>query len=395
MREQTGAAFGEGENPGNAVYEQAPAVQQVLAHPQVVGALSRIIGPDYYMECHRHAHLTKPGQQAGGFHQDGTLRALKGWTRPWRYWHRPRKVLLIYFPQAVPEDMEVLECRVTGGEGIMAIVNFACWHRAGANTSDRERIMLKFLFDRRSEPQAPSWDAVDRYDPGFDAKEQEWSGLDDGRLLCLPRSWQTMWNWLGNRGEECVASVSSTDELMAALGSAEETVALKAAYGLGSQVDEAGASALLNRLRDGEEMEREMAALALSAAGSAAVPALRQALSDDDAWLRAMTVDLAGDLGRESLALLPEIGEALDDEDAWVRYNAAQVLEIWGEEAEREQLRLVHALDDSETFVRFNALGALMNMRLPAGRCTELLQKISAQDAAQAQWRLDHQRLSY
>lgn len=254
----------------------------------------------------------------------------------------------------------------------MAIVNFACWHRAGANTSDRERIMLKFLFDRRSEPQAPSWDAVDRYDPGFDAKEQEWSGLDDGRLLCLPRSWQTMWNWLGNRGEECVASVSSTDELMAALGSAEEAVALEAAYGLGSQVDEAGASALLNRLRDGEEMEREMAALALSAAGSAAVPALRQALSDDDAWLRAMTVDLAGDLGRESLALLPEIGEALDDEDAWVRYNAAQVLEIWGEEAEREQLRLVHALDDSETFVRFNALGALMNMRLPAGRCTEL-----------------------
>jgi hypothetical protein len=52
--------------------------------------------------------------------------------------------------------------------------------------------------------------------------------------------------------------------------------------------------------------------------------------------------------------------------------------------------------------VRFNALGALMNMRLPAGRCTELLQKVSAQDAAQAQWRaadalrrLDHQRLSY
>ncbi len=104
----------------------------------------------------------------------------------------------------------------------------------------------------------------------------------------------------------------------------------------------------------------------------------------------------ARSIGRESLALLPEIGEGLDDEDAWVRYNAAQALEIWGEGAEREQLRLVHALDDSETFVRFNALGALMNMRLPA------LQKVSAQDTAQAQWRaadalrrLAHQRLSY
>ena len=149
------------------------------------------------MECHRHAHLTKPGQQAGGIHQDGTLRALKGWTKLWRYWHRPRKVLLIYFPQAVPgsqyyrqrpEDMEVLGCRVTGGEGNMAIGNFACWHGAGANASNRERIMLEFLFDRRSESRAPSWDAVDRSDPGFAAKAQEWSGLDDGRLLCLPRS---------------------------------------------------------------------------------------------------------------------------------------------------------------------------------------------------------------
>ena len=110
----------------------------------------------------------------------------------------------------------------------------------------------------------------------------------------------------------------------------------------------------------------------------------------------------ARSIGRESLALLPEIGEGLDDEDAWVRYNAAQALEIWGEGAEREQLRLVHALDDSETFVRFNALGALKNMRLPAGRWTELLQKVNAQDAAQAQCRasdvlrrLGHQRLSY
>ena len=105
-----------------------------------------------------------------------------------------------------------------------------------------------------------------------------------------------------------MASVSSTDELMAALGSAKEAVALEAAYGLGSQVDEAGASALLNRLRVGEEMEREMAALALSAAGSAAVPALRQALSDDDAWLRAMTVDLAGDLGGRGRARTTAIG---------------------------------------------------------------------------------------
>ena len=102
---QTRAAFVQGKNPGNAIYEQVPALAQVLSHPQVVGALTSILGADYHLLCHRHAHLTQPGQAAGGFHQDGTPRALRGWTRPWRYGHRPRKVLLVYFPHAVPKAL--------------------------------------------------------------------------------------------------------------------------------------------------------------------------------------------------------------------------------------------------------------------------------------------------
>ena len=406
VREQTRAAFVGGENPGNAIYERAPALKQVLAAPQLVGALSSILGPDYYMECHRHAHLTKPGQPAGGFHQDGTVRALKGWTRPWRYWHRPRKVLLLYFPQAVPnemgpttvipgsqyyrqrpEDMAALECPVAGGEGIMAIVNFACWHRAGTNASGDERIMLKFLFDRRGEPEAPCWNHAADGDPDFAAKARVWSELDDGRLLCLPHAWQTMWNWLSGRGAERVQAAGTVDELMAALGSRQEAKALEAAYSLGGLVDAGGAGDLLLRMREGAETEREMAALALSAAGSTAVPVLRQALADADPWLRAMAADIAGDLGRESLALQGDIGRALDDEDAWVRHNAAQALEIWGRDAGAEEARVVRALDDAETFVRFNALGALMNMRSLDARCGELLQKLAAEDQAQAQWR--------
>ena len=421
VREQTRAAFVSGENPGNAVYEQAPALKQVLAVPQVVGALSSILGPDYYMECHRHAHLTQAGQEAGGFHQDGTLRALKGWSRPWRYWHRPRKVLLIYFPQAVPkemgptavvpgshyyrqrpEDMAALECRVEGGEGIMAIVNFACWHRAGANRSGDDRIMLKFLFDRRGEPQAPCWNAAADYAPDFAALAEQWSGLDDGRLLCLPKAWQTMWNWLGGRGAERVVETRSIDALMVALRSAREAEALEAAYGVGGQVDAIAAEALIARMRAGDETEREMVALALSAAGRVAVPALRQALTDADPWLRAMAADIAADLGRESLALAADIGRALDDEDAMVRHNAAQALEIWGIDAAAEEEGVVRALADAETFVRFNALGALMNMRSLDGHCAKLLERVAAQDGAQAQWRaadalrrLGNGRLSY
>ena len=402
---QTRAAFVQGENPGNAIYEQVPVLAQVLSHPQVVGALTSILGVDYRMLCHRHAHLTQPGQAAGGFHQDGTPRALRGWTRPWRYGHRPRKVLLVYFPHAVPKElgpttlapgsqyyrqrpeaMEALECGVEGKAGVMAICHFSCWHRAGANTSDTERIMLKFVFDRRGEPRGPSWKAAADYHPDFAATARQWSARPDGRLLCLPKTWQTMWNWLGGRGAERLGSTASLESLFKGLASEQEHEALEAAYGLGGQVDADGARALVARMRHGGEQEREMAAVALSAAGRVAVDALRETLADPDPWLRAMAADIAGDLGRESLALVPEMERAIDDADVWVRHNALQALALWGREARGAEERVVEALTDAEPFVRFNALGALMNMRPLDARCAEWLQHVATNDAAHPQW---------
>ena len=402
---QTRAAFVQGENPGNAIYEQVPVLAQVLSHPQVVGALTSILGVDYRMLCHRHAHLTQPGQAAGGFHQDGTPRALRGWTRPWRYGHRPRKVLLVYFPHAVPkelgpttlapgsqyyrqrpEEMEALECGVEGEAGVMAICHFSCWHRAGANASGTERIMLKFVFDRRGEPRGPSWKAAADYNPDFAAIARQWSARPNGRLLCLPKTWQTMWNWLGDRGAERLGGTASLASLCKGLASEQEHEALEAAYGLGGQVDADGARALVARMRHGGEQEREMAAVALSAAGRVAVDALRETLADPDPWLRAMAADIAGDLGRESLALVPEMERAIDDADVWVRHNALQALALWGREARGAEERVVEALTDAEPFVRFNALGALMNMRPLDARCAEWLQHVATNDAAHPQW---------
>lgn len=399
--DQTRAAFVNGKNPGNAIYERVPALAHVLSHPQVVGALTSILGADYRLLCHRHAHLTQPGQAVGGFHQDGTPRALRGWTRPWRYGHRPRKVLLVYFPHAVPKElgpttlvpgsqyyrqrpeaMEALECGVEGAAGVMAISHFSCWHRAGANASDTERIMLKFVFDRRSEPRKPSWQAAADYDPDFAAIARQWSARTDGRLLCLPKTWQTMWNWIGGRGDERIGGSAS----LAALASKHEHEALEAAYGLGGQVDADGTKALVARMRGGDEQEREMAAVALSAAGRVAVDVLRETLADPDPWLRAMAADIAGDLGRESLALIPDMERAIDDPDVWVRHNALQALALWGREARCAEERIAAALTDAEPFVRFNALGALLNMRPLDARCAEWLQPIAAHDEAHPQW---------
>ena len=247
--------------------------------------------------------------------------------------------------------------------------------------------MLKFVFDRRGEPQGSSWQAAATYHPDFAAIARQWSARPDGRLLCLPKTWQTMWNWLGGRGAKRLGGTASLASLCKSLASEQEHEALEAAYGLGGQVDADGARALVARMRHGEEQEREMAAVALSAAGRVAVAALRETLTDPDPWLRAMAADIAGDLGRESLSLVPDMERALDDADVWVRHNALQALALWGEEAHDAEERVVEALTDAEPFVRFNALGALMSMRPLDGRCAEWFKHVATTDEAHPQWR--------
>ena len=52
--------------------------------------------------------------------------------------------------------------------GTVAITHYDIWHAASANTSDKMRYMLKFLFDRTEEPSAPSW----KHDPVLAAEAQ-------------------------------------------------------------------------------------------------------------------------------------------------------------------------------------------------------------------------------
>ena len=188
-------------------------------------------------------------------------------------------------------------------------------------------------------------------------------------------------------GAERLGGTESLASLFKGLASDREHEALEAAYSLGGQVDADGARALVARMRHGDEQEREMAAVALSAAGRVAVAALRETLADPDPWLRAMAADIAGDLGRESLALIPDIERAIEDEDVWVRHNALQALALWGREARGAEERVVEALTDAEPFVRFNALGALMSMRPLDARCAEWLQHVATNDEAHPQWR--------
>ena len=90
-------------NPANAIYNEVDGLRQVLECAAVAGALQSLLGADYRLQCHRHAHVLPPSGSAGlpraqRFHQDGTERKFAGWNRPWRRWHRPRKLNVFYYP---------------------------------------------------------------------------------------------------------------------------------------------------------------------------------------------------------------------------------------------------------------------------------------------------------
>jgi hypothetical protein len=159
------------ENPGDAILDRVPKLQQVYDHPKVRGALVSLLGPDVRMNGHRHCHVNPPGTRSQSWHQDGTNQ---------RH-HQLKTVLAMYYPQDVTPDLGPTvilpgthfrnaptdrmatyanfreQVVLTVPAGTVAITHYDIWHAASANRGDRTRYMLKFLFSRASDPVAPSW----------------------------------------------------------------------------------------------------------------------------------------------------------------------------------------------------------------------------------------------
>ena len=369
---QTRRVF-EGGNPQDKILREVPALERIFDHPRTRGALASILGPDYVMFSHRHCHLSPAGFAGGNNHQDGTERKLAGWHRPWRRHFRARTVMAIYYPHDVNADNgptavipgsqylgalsqgdESRELTLNGEAGSIAIVHFDIWHRATANISNCDRIMMKFLFKRVSEPRTPTWNGKGSSDASFPS---------DDSIPHMPLIWQDMWRW--HRGRDCQTakyrSSGTTDDLFARMASGDEITATNAAYDLGSQETFPG-DALVRHLCDPSSPIRERVPLAMSAGGAAGTGYLEAALRHSDPWVRATAADTLGDIGIPSTAVLPSLASCLTDQDPWVRHNAAETMGVWGRQAESEVSRLTAALSDPEPFVRMNALTALFNI---------------------------------
>ena len=360
-------------NPGNNILPRVPLLRDVLDHPAVVGALTSILGPDYYLYPHRFCHLSPPGSEGQTLHKDNMTRRQ----------HRTRWVMAMYYPQDVTVEMgptavvpgshynntgpgadEVLSAVKAG---TVSIVHYDIWHRATPNTSDRNRYMVKFLLTRMEEPGSPSWNG------GRD----EWAPTGDNR----DRMWSTMWDWHRGNGGSRQMSTADLDELMVALRGGPEPEALHAGYELATLG--AGAVApLMDVFREGagrlaEELggyegsgthgaigrhrvsaASRNAAYALAAMGPPAVPALRDAMHDDAEAVRTLAAGTLAEMGRAGRESVPELVHALRDESTAVRRQAAEALGVVGARASAVPA-LIDALGDDGNRVRRSAALAL------------------------------------
>ena len=155
----------------NKLLDLLPEIQKVWKQPEIKGALTSLLGTDFSMNPHRAIYLNYPGTRSQLWHQDSI-----------NVRHYQIKCLLaMYYQQKVTEDMgptalvpgthfrnAPTDRMATYGNfkeqvfstldaGTVLIMHYDVWHAATANKSNKNRYMMKFLFDRQTDPISPNW----------------------------------------------------------------------------------------------------------------------------------------------------------------------------------------------------------------------------------------------
>ncbi len=167
-------------NPGDEINIAVPELDQVYEHLSVIGALRSLLGNNYSIGEHRHCHKNHPGTRSQIWHQDNlnipTL--IDGHSRVPDH---IQSVLVMYYPQDVESNMGPTalipgshlfrsspdrnasqgnfrdQKIATLKAGSLLILHYDIWHAGTANTSNRIRYMVKYLFEREQESEQPTW----------------------------------------------------------------------------------------------------------------------------------------------------------------------------------------------------------------------------------------------
>ena len=348
--------------PGNNVLSRVPEIWQVVRSPNIRGALTSLLGPNFYIHPHRAIHTSRPvedrdvnyeadhnappmgkGSMAGsGWHQDAQSPLSRA-----RH-HTPKYLIAFYFPHYTPELMGPTRYQAgsylfsephqpTGvvlpdhvAEGSFLLLHFDTVHAGWPNRTDLARYMIKIVFTRTEYPRIATWqnrDAAWEKPSSYQAE------------VNLDPAWQYIWHWM--RGEEQKHTNGGID--FDALNSLDEEHRMRSVY---HSVSDADIHQLIEQIRalanqgmherrkavsnEGKTIPRDHvigrerrwneraivfddAAYALASSGDAAVGPLTELLQNTDPWVRINAIFALGEIGPRARDAMPEIAKLLED----------------------------------------------------------------------------------
>ena len=366
--------------PGNNVLSRVPEIWQILRAPNIRGALTSLLGPNYYVHPHRAIHTSRPvedkdvnyaadhnapamgkGSMAGsGWHQDAQSPLSRA-----RH-HTPKYLIAFYFPHYTPELMGPTRYQAgsylfsephqpTGvvlpdhvAEGSFLLLHFDTVHAGWPNRTDLARYMIKIVFTRTEYPRIATWQN----------RDSEWQKPDSHQAeVNLEPAWEYIWHWM--RGDEQKHTNGGID--FNALNSLDEEDRMRSVYhavtdvdiqkligqiqGLADQgmherrkaVDKEGKTIARDHVIGTERRWNERAivfddaAYALATSGEAAIEPLTELLQNPDAWVRINAVFALGEIGPVAHTAMPDIVKLLEDPHQQVVRQALDAIASIGE----------------------------------------------------------------
>ncbi len=321
-------------NPGNNILPAVPELQAILDAPELVTALSDVLGAGYMLHPHRFAHNNEPAQQT----VEGELKAGAG-THAFIGWHqdshsplaRPRHhacryAMVLYYPQDTPKEhgptqlipgthfnRQLTETdyargfQAAGPAGTCVLVHFDIAHGGSLNLLEHTRYMVKFVFVRTQEPESfalPTQPACDISE--MPALLAALNGPEPERLRAIYA--------LAALGEPAVAPLCAELASRTESGWYESAIVMDdAAYALAALGTPAVASltALLDHPSEWVQINASFALGEMGNKARAASDALIAKLrSTSHATVRTV-LDALGQLGADEAALLPELRRLL------------------------------------------------------------------------------------
>ena len=364
-----------------------PDLRTMLNEPRVVGALTSILGPDYYLHFHRHDHVNYP-DGAQPLHKDGDNHSHHAVDALRRY-HKTRYVMLLYYPQDTPVEMgptgivprsqyvtrravDRLKKQGDALKGqILKELREAMDETAfqGTNRFQRYAEMEEEFIARHPElvkeieQTSASWEAAKipllgdagsiaivhfdlvhgRYAANLVGKQRHmvkflfsrdreptapsWNHRRPDWLNteqdCQVPIWRNIWSWHLGT-EDSTLSERSVEELSQLVLSSEDDIAIGAAYELGAM--QSGLEALWPYFFSHDPDIRSIAAYGIVRAGSNAVPRLLDEVKRADPGLQLRIVDVIGDIGLEANTAVSMLISLVTSEDVLVRRAVFEAL---------------------------------------------------------------------